>query len=392
MLRDEFTTDLAAGSVNGTAAEPGPGTRDVVDTGSNLEILSGTLNLSASVGAGDPRLSLTPAVIKQPGIMVKCQVSGTEMTVIFFGWADGLSGVVEYCTLADNGQLLVRLASIGSITVGNGLSNATAYIMVCVLRDAGAYLYIKGGIYTTYTLLWIDNTLATSPVYPAASISNADLSFNYIRVPDALFLPTPSAYDTFTRANGNPGSSEGTGPDGQSTPARIWTEQSGDWEISSNKLQTAAGGAGIATIQIGVADVLYQATITTSGAGTTPAGLILRYSDTSNYWYLKITPGTAGTDLELVEVNAGAPTTRASADIDWAVSTEYEIVVVCDGDDEWRVYVDNVASFTYTTTNTFNETATIYGVEDEGNTNFLFDDLLLFSRGNDGSFSELDRY
>ena len=31
LLRDEFSTDLAAGSVNGTAAEPGPGTRTVRD-------------------------------------------------------------------------------------------------------------------------------------------------------------------------------------------------------------------------------------------------------------------------------------------------------------------------------------------------------------------------
>ena len=41
LLRDEFTTDLAAGAVNGTAAEPGPGTRTVVDLGNRLYIIGG---------------------------------------------------------------------------------------------------------------------------------------------------------------------------------------------------------------------------------------------------------------------------------------------------------------------------------------------------------------
>lgn len=38
LLRDEFTTTRAAGAVNGTAAEPGAGTRTVTDTESKLRI------------------------------------------------------------------------------------------------------------------------------------------------------------------------------------------------------------------------------------------------------------------------------------------------------------------------------------------------------------------
>ena len=44
LLRDEFTSALAAGSVNGTAAEPGPGTRAVTDANSKLSITGGALS------------------------------------------------------------------------------------------------------------------------------------------------------------------------------------------------------------------------------------------------------------------------------------------------------------------------------------------------------------
>jgi len=36
LLRDEFHTDRAAGSVNGTPAEPGPGTRTAVEVDGQL--------------------------------------------------------------------------------------------------------------------------------------------------------------------------------------------------------------------------------------------------------------------------------------------------------------------------------------------------------------------
>ena len=43
LIRDEFWSALGAGAVNGTAAEPGPGTRTVVDIGNNITIAGGRL-------------------------------------------------------------------------------------------------------------------------------------------------------------------------------------------------------------------------------------------------------------------------------------------------------------------------------------------------------------
>ena len=54
---------------------------------------------------------------------------------------------------------------------------------------------------------------------------------------------------------------------------------------------------------------------------------IVRYSDDLNYWEARLTPNTAGTDLQLVEVAAGVATVRASADIDWTANNRDEIWV-----------------------------------------------------------------
>src|SRR3972149_8255471 len=52
ILDDQFTTDRAAGAVNGTSAEPTGGTRTVTDTESKLSISSGLLQFENMGTAG----------------------------------------------------------------------------------------------------------------------------------------------------------------------------------------------------------------------------------------------------------------------------------------------------------------------------------------------------
>ncbi|MBM3136394.1 MAG: hypothetical protein FJZ89_14160, partial [Chloroflexi bacterium] len=57
LLRDNFDDVLAAGSVNGTYAVPGPGTRTVTDAESKLSLSGGVLSISGGKAApayGDP--------------------------------------------------------------------------------------------------------------------------------------------------------------------------------------------------------------------------------------------------------------------------------------------------------------------------------------------------
>lgn len=402
LLRDEFITDLAAGSVNGTAAEPGPGTRTVRDVENKLSISGGNAAFAAQATPNWAEEDIVYSDVPITRIAGRILIGNWEYSSIgwVFLWSfvdtttpvwSGFVNIREGLACQDEAFWTLVEPGAGEITYFPPVSGTT-YTVAMTLRAAGVYLFhkVSAGNWILDYLTAVDST---ATLYVASTGYSCVFTSSFVRVPTNLFLPTPLSYDTFTRANGSLGNTETSGPDAQSTPVRAWTEQSGDWEISSNKLRTAAAaGAGIATVPVGVADVLYQITITIPGAGTTPGGIDIRLSDTSNYWYLKITPGTVGTDFELVEVNAGVPTTRASADIDWVAATDYAIMVAVEGDDEWRVFVDDVSKFTYTTTNTFNSTATICGVEDEGDSNFQFDDLLLFSRGTDGAYTELDNY
>src|SRR3990167_9351548 len=56
LLLDRFTTDRAAGAVNGTLSEPSGHVRTVTDTAPNAVITGGQYKVTAVVGGADPWL------------------------------------------------------------------------------------------------------------------------------------------------------------------------------------------------------------------------------------------------------------------------------------------------------------------------------------------------
>ena len=120
------------------------------------------------------------------------------------------------------------------------------------------------------------------------------------------------------------------------------------------------------------ADVIYRAELTTPAAGTSPAGLILR-RDGATQWLVQMTPGTAGTDFELIELNDGTPTQRASADRDFAINTTYRIAVALTGQ-SIIVYQDGVQRLAYAIA-AVGLTNTQFGIWDSANANFSFDNV-----------------
>ena len=123
-------------------------------------------------------------------------------------------------------------------------------------------------------------------------------------------------------------------------------------------------------IDPGSADVVYRANLTTPAAGTDPAGLILRRNGATQ-WLVQMTPGTAGTDFELIELNNGVPTSRAQADRDFAINTTYRIAVALTGQ-SIKVYQDGTERLSYAT-GTVGQTNTRFGIWDSAAANFRFD-------------------
>jgi len=275
---------------------------------------------------------------------------------------------------------------------------ATTYTVAIVQRLYGALFFIKGGAYTNWTLLYLAEYNNITPLYPAISNLSATFSADFVRVPENLIIPQPIASDSFNRANGVLGTTDGAGTTDGTGTARAaetggaglaWTVQSGVWAISGNK--AVATTAGIATLpSLATPDVIMDCKLTTPAAGTTKAGIMLRYTDADNWWYLALAPGTAGNDLFLMKRAVGVTTTEAAADVDWAAATTYFLRVIVAGA-QWNVYSGTTEPDTLrlSLVDAFNQAVPVFGIRDEGNSNVQFDSVSIWERN---PYSCLDRY
>lgn len=232
-LNDQFTTDRAAGAVNGTSAEPTGGTRTVTDTNNVLSVNGNQLSFATGgVTYGNPGLWYG-STSRTAGKMLSGNVTFNDTGErIMLAFDTNTSSLPNAHGIFQANSSLVAYDNNGVQTNLGSSAGLTLYKMVLILRSTGAYYYIKGGVYTNWTLLWVSSANSTSTLYPNISgYSGNGGQADNIRIPTATWLPTPLAYDTFTRADGPIGSSETTGPDSQTTPSLAWTGGA----ISTNK-------------------------------------------------------------------------------------------------------------------------------------------------------------
>jgi len=208
----------------------------VVDTESKLSITDGQLSFAggkATPAYGNPGIWY-PSTARAAGkLLLGTFVSPASTGQFLFGWDTDQSSlptthafnftgytneIQVYENGANSGKLFMPVAS-------------TTYQMAVVLRGTGAYYYMKGGTLTNWTLMWIGAGNSTTPLYPGIQNYSSTFTADNIRIPTTTWLPTPLAYDTFTRADGAIGNSETTGPDSQTTPSLAWTGGA----ISTNK-------------------------------------------------------------------------------------------------------------------------------------------------------------
>jgi hypothetical protein len=62
-----------------------------------------------------------------------------------------------------------------------------------------------------------------------------------------------------------------------------------------------------------------------------PYSRILRYTDTLNYWEIRVSPNTAGNDLQIIQVTAGVETVRAQSDVDWTAGATDQLWISAEG-------------------------------------------------------------
>lgn len=202
-LRDDFTDTLAAGSVNGTSATPGPGTRTVDDTSSDtITVGSGYLNFALVPAAtwGDNLYSLT-SLSRGAGKLCYFEIYPTNAF-------DGMVGFMSNQTSPASGsdidfESVLRFATSAStayweydtVSKSIGVYSTSDTDYVIALRATGAFLFVGGKLrYIAY-----DNSTAT--LYPSAANAGNGFGVDSVRIPSGVtWLPTPTASDGFGSA------------------------------------------------------------------------------------------------------------------------------------------------------------------------------------------------
>lgn len=176
-------------------------------------------------------------------------------------------------------------------------------------------------------------------------------------------------YDTFTDANGTTLASHGmnigggwtASPNGLNCGAIIQST------VQSNHAQPGGGFYSISTANAGVANCIASIDALVPNASNYVGGLVFRYSDCANYWFLTIQRASGGTPyMQIVEVQGGVETSRASVNVPGATNTTLNIKVTLNGNS-----IVALAGTGETTnyTSSFNNTATkfgIWGYDDSG--------------------------
>lgn len=254
LLSDTYTTNLTAGNVDGSASEPGPGTRYATST---VSISGGRLQLPNDAQGG-----LDDAIARITGYALRARYggSGSFMT----GFASGKSWNSQNGLIYRYNGGELRQNSSGGLILANAYYDDTCIV---VRSDGKHYLYNDG---SDWILAYTSRAHSYDPMFSGGRpYSGGD---NYIEFMRLYSLGAP--FNSLT----------GLTDHFQSSPSNGHTHtHSADGQLE-----------------------LYNITLPSSGE----IEYRFRQQDASNYW--RVTINSSG-DLDLDEVVAGTPTQRASS-------------------------------------------------------------------------------
>jgi hypothetical protein len=251
LLLDNFPTDLAAGSVNGTSPEVG-GPRVVTDA-QNLLSLSGGI---AALAPGDyswfnPILKWQ-AFTRTPGRMLIAELNvapgvGDDSQYGTIGFINASGQVSGYYYLySDLYNVDKNPATVGSGPSVAVLSQPGIGKYAVILRTTGHCLLKKDILDSNWFLSWISSTLSDASVTPSISQCHLTCTSSFFRIPQDLWLPTPLSSDgfggTFPTTDGL-GHAEGVaGGLGAGGAGQTWLTGTGaTWSLSGGKLVNTPG-------------------------------------------------------------------------------------------------------------------------------------------------------
>lgn len=312
LLRDEFVSPLAAGAINGTLAEPGPGTRAVADPDSRVTIANGAI-VGAAGGIGTYNTYIgygaLNAIANTPGLalMVNRSIGAATRGDVLISTTDAVNLYPRF--ELSNGNLSIRDIDSTLISGSTELSNA---IFSTIRNNGGGVVYIRNEL-----VLWVGEPVA-STLYAHLSwpTSSSAAVFSYIRLAQ-LGVPWSSDRGVATFYDATP---------------------------TANDLAT------------GLPDALHYFTWTVTAAET--LSIYFRRTDDDNTYRLDC--DQAGGTIKLYRRESASDTELdAGKTQTWTASSSYRIGIVYDGG-VIKTYVDgtlkhSVSGETYNLTVTGNK-------------------------------------
>jgi hypothetical protein len=201
----------------------------------------------------------------------------------------------------------------------------------------GVAMFIKGGAFTNWTLLWREWGGNTATLYPACQNYAAarDVSYQYLRTPDHDYSAVlqPTAVDWFADDNDTSLADH--------TPNVVYSggwSIAGTWDIQSNKARLSTTGIPrYAYIETGQSGVFARVTVTTPASGTFVDGLVVRYKDSIEHYRIVI--NSISGQFQIVRNSHIGTDVVANTPFIPAAGTQYEITCVVVGD-EFQAWVD----------------------------------------------------
>ena len=357
-LYDTFSTDRAAGAVNGTLAEPVGGVRAVTDTNSKITISGGLLSFATGLAVND-NVSWSN-VTRSLGIAVMSTINLADVTSKpNIGWSAG-----DLFIFNNTGGLLYANVNAAAFPVV-GLYTATTYQTAVIYRTAGAFWFIKGGAFTNWTMMY-SSLLGTGTRQPrvVTQIATSIFTVDNMRVPKQTYIPVPLQSDGMSAAT-----TDGLGnPENNGTAGNAYTDV-GTWGVAAGVRSCSVlggGSTGISVLSTSTRDVFIEANLTRSAGRV---GIVARYQDSSNYIYCALD----GTNVLVIQVVAGTPTTLSTTAV--AYSAGATMKFIAEGL-TYRAFYNNTAAGSGNLPDTSN---TSHGLitNDTGNS---FDNLVIWAR------------
>ena len=314
LLRDDFLTDNP-GPLDGLTipSEPGPGNTTYVDTENMITLLSGRAIFSggkASPEMTDPSLYLEEIYARVIGRTAVFKINRGASGTGELGFNPSTSQRVHIGAYLQSTQLRAWAGEGFTVVTVGDIQADTEYHIAVVLRSFGSFVFIRGGLFAEWTLIWVDPEGGTTDLRIRVN------SHHFVGLGvDMLGLIDLARYDP-----------------------RFATDDGLATSVLVNPVTNATAQH--------EADCLIEWNLIFDG---TLAQMAFRRLDASNGWYVSI---HVDGSLNLYELVGGVSAWRAFGGVGAVTAGARRIVIVAVGN-VYRVYLDRALSFTYTDPNSY---------------------------------------